>query len=156
MNTYNSVFSGACVLCEQVARQVFDLADEQGPIMVIMDRDGHVWPSDSDAFARLEIGEDLLKGLCEKIDDGAEPVTVQLRQCTIAAGQLATDSTNCGYVMIILPGRGSESSPDNNDLVEIVLNLVSVVARLIEKNGRLYEHQVNQYRAFPQTTVASN
>jgi len=163
MTMYNSMFSRNCVLSEQTARQVFNVLPDQGPMMVIMDRDGHVWPSDSERFSNLNPSEAVLKELCDKIDDGAEPVVGQVGDYSIVASQLATDNCNCGYVIIALrkesiglPKCGPESTLANMDLVEIILNAVGLIARLIEKNNLLYEHQVNQYRANPQTVAASN
>jgi len=156
MTMYNSIFSRNCILSEQIARQVFNVLPDQGPMMVIMDRDGHVWPSDSARFSKLNPSEAVLKDLCAKIDDGAEPVVGQVGDYSVVASQLATDNCNCGYVIIALPKSGPESTLANMDLVEIILNEVGLIARLIEKNNLLYEHQVNQYRANPQTVAASN
>jgi len=153
---YNSVYSRNCVLNEQIARQVFNVLPEDGPMMVIMDREGHVWPSDSDRFAKLNPDEAVLNRICEQIDDGAEPVVSQIGDYSIVASQLCTDHNNCGYVIIALPQSSPECTMANMDLVEILLNEVALIAKLIEKNNRLYEHQVNQYRAQPQTLVASN
>jgi hypothetical protein len=33
--------SPSCALDEQIAKEIFDILPERGPIMVIMDRDGH-------------------------------------------------------------------------------------------------------------------
>jgi len=46
MKTYDSVLSESGVVGEQVAREIFSLLPEQGPIVVIMDRQGRVWASD--------------------------------------------------------------------------------------------------------------
>jgi hypothetical protein len=60
MDIYDSLFSPGCALNEQIARQIFDILPEQGPIMVIMDRDGNCWPSDSEKFSTLNISESFL------------------------------------------------------------------------------------------------
>lgn len=156
MSMYNSIDSRNCVLNEQIAREVFHVLPEEGPMMVIMDRDGHVWPSDSERFAKLNPDEAVLRHICDKIDDGAEPVVSQVGDYSIVASQLCTEHNNYGYVIIALPQSGPESMLANMDLVEILLSEVGLIAKLIEKNNHLYEHQVNQYRAQPQTLVASN
>ena len=156
MDIYNSLFSKNCMLNEQVARQVFEILPEEGPMMVILDRAGHFWPSDSERFEKLGIEEGFFKGLCDKIDDGAEPVVSQRDDYSVIAAQLATEQTNCGYVAVILPQQSAESMLANIDLLEIVLNQIALTARLIERNNSLYEHQVKQYRAYPQTVAASN
>ena len=60
MDMYDSLFSPDRVLNEQVARQVFDILPEHGPVMVIVDRDRNCWPSDSERFAALDIDESFL------------------------------------------------------------------------------------------------
>ena len=95
MNLHESLSSTGFMLNEQIARQVFEVLPEQGPILLIMDRDGHRWPSDSEEYAKLNISEQFLKELCAKIDDGAEPVITQINDCSIVATQLATERSNC-------------------------------------------------------------
>ena len=50
MDMYDSLFSPGCALNEQIARQIFDILPERGLVMMIMDRDGNCWPSDSENF----------------------------------------------------------------------------------------------------------
>jgi len=156
MNMYNSLSSTSCVLNEQIARQIFDILPEQGPIMIIMDKIGHFWPSDTEEFSKLDISEQLLKDLCTKIDDGDEPVVTQADDCSIIAAQLATERTNCGYVIIVLPRYSPESTLINIDLIEILLNQIGLIARLIEKNNLLYERQVKQGGAYSQSATSLN
>ena len=156
MDMYDSLFSSSCVLNEQIARQIFDILPEHGPIMVIMDRDGNCWPSDSDKFSKLDVGESFLKELFAKNDDGAEPVVTQESDCSIIAAQLATDRTNCGYVIIALPQYSPESTLVNIDLIEILLNQLGLIAKLIEKNNTLCERQVKHYGVHGQSEASSN
>ncbi len=156
MDMYDSLFSPSGVLNEQIARQIFDILPEQGPIIVIMDRDGNCWPSDSEEFFKLNIGESLLRELCDKIDDGAEPIVTQANDFSIIAKQLATERTNCGYVIIALPQYSPESTLINIDLIEILLNQIGLIARLIEKNNLLYELQMKQFGLYSQGEIASN
>ncbi|MFH1718834.1 MAG: hypothetical protein ABIF19_15875 [Planctomycetota bacterium] len=156
MNVYEPVSSRNFMLNEQIARQVFEVLPEQGPLMLIMDRDGNSWPSDSAELAKLDISESFLKELCAKIDDGAEPVVTQVNDCSIIAAQLATDQSNCGYVIIALPQYSPESTLININLIEIVLNQLSLIARLIEKSNLLYEVQMKQYRLCSDAEAISN
>jgi len=121
-----------------------------------MDRNGNTWPSDSVELAKLDMSESFLKELCAKIDDGAEPIVTQINDCSIIAEQLATEQTNCGYVLIALPQYSPESTLINIDLIEIVLNQLRLIARLIEKNNMLYDVQLKQYRNCSHTEVISN
>jgi hypothetical protein len=156
MNLNESLSSQSFILNEQIARQVFEILHEQGPILLIMDRDGHSWPSDSEKFAKLNMSESSLKELCAKIDDGAEPVVTQINGCSIVAAQLATERSNCGYVIMALPQYNPESTLINIDLIEILLSQLSLIAKLIEKNNLLYETQMKHYRACNQSKIASN
>ncbi|MHC4482108.1 MAG: hypothetical protein ACYSW4_01025 [Planctomycetota bacterium] len=156
MDMYESLSSPSCALNEQVARQMFEVLTEQGPVMVIVDREGHYWPSDSERFSKLNISELFLKELAAKIDDGVEPVVTQVDDCSVVAAQLATERTDCGYVLIALPQYSPESTLANIDLIEILLNQVNVIAKLIEKNSLLYELQMKQFSTYSQSEMGSN
>ncbi|MHC4338061.1 MAG: hypothetical protein ACYSTG_09000 [Planctomycetota bacterium] len=156
MDTYESLFSPSCVLNELIARQIFDILPDGGPVMVIIDKDGHFWPSDSEKFSKLNLSESFLKELKAKVDDGAEPVVTQADDCSIIAAQLATEQTNCGYVIVALPQYSPESTLINIDLIEIVLNQISLIAKLVEKNNLLYELQMKQFSVYGQTEIAAN
>jgi len=156
MKLNESLSSGVFMLNEQVARQVFDVLPDNGPILLIMDRDGNYWPSDSEEYAKLNINEPFLKELCAKIDDGAEPVVTQIDNCSIVAAQLATEQSNCGYVVIALPQNSPESTLVNIDLIEILLSQFGLIVKLIEKNNHLYEVQMKHYHMCSQSEIASN
>jgi len=156
MNIYDSLFSPGSLLNEQIARQVFDILPDQGPILVIMDNSGNCWPSDTERFSKLNISEPFLREVCAKISDGAEPVVTQANDCSIVAAQLTTEKTNCGYVIMALPQYNPESTLVNIDLVEIVLNQINLIAKLIEKNTLLYELQVKHFSMYGQNEPASN
>ncbi len=156
MDTYDSLFSPSCVLNEQIARQIFDILPEQSLVMVIMDRDRNYWPSNSEEFSKLNISESFLRELCAKIDDGAEPVVTGTNDCSIIAAQLATERTNCGYVIIALPQYSPESTLINIDLIETLLNQICLIAKLIEKNNLLYELQMKQFSMYSRNEAPSN
>jgi len=163
-------------LTEQIARQIFEvlsstghLSVERGPVIVIMDSEGNNWPSDPEEFARLNISESFLKEVCAKIDDGAEPVVTEVNpprrvnDCSVIAAQLATEHSNCGYVIIALPQYSPESTLVNIDLIEMLLNQIGLIAKLIEKNNLLYEvflgspyGQMKHYRLCGQSEIALN
>jgi len=156
MDMYESLFSPSCILNEQIARQIFDILPEQGPVMVIMDKDGNCWCSDSEEFSKLNIGESFFRELCAKIDDGAEPVITQVNDSSIIAAQLFAEQTNCGYVIIVLPQYSPESTLINIDLIEILLNQTGLIARLIERNTLLHELQMKQLSLCGQSETAAN
>jgi len=156
MNIYESLSSPGFMLNEQIARQVFEILPESGPLVMIMDTEGNSWPSNSDDFAKLNISESFFKRICAKIDDGAEPVVAQTDDCTVVGAQLTTDRSNCGYAIIALPQYSPESTLANIDLIEMVLNQLGLIAALIEKNNLRFEAQMKHYRTCAQSEIASN
>jgi hypothetical protein len=156
MDTCDATFSATHLLNEQIARQVFDVLPERGPILLILDRDGACWPSNPEEFAKLNLSETLLKELRAKVDDGAEPVITQVGDVSVTIAQLSTDRTNCGYVVVALPRHGPECTLANIDLVEAMLNQITLIARLIEKSSMLTRSHVNHYAAYSASDAALN
>lgn len=156
MDIYESLCSPGFKLTEQIAQQIFEVLPEGGPLMVIVDRDGNSWQSDSDEFAKLKISESFLREVCAKIDDGAEPVITSVNDCSVIASQLATERSNCGYVIITLPQYSPESTLINIDLIETLLNQAGLIATLIEQNALFYEVQMKHYRMCGQSEIACN
>ena len=147
MDTYDAMFSASYILNERIARQVFDVLPEQAPVVAIIDREGNCWPSDSEEFARLNLDEGVLHDLRSKVDDGMEPAVVQLPEVCVTAMQLATEQTNCGYLLVALP-RTDGRAPTEADLVETLLSQITLVARLIETNSLLTQARTEPYRAY--------
>lgn len=156
MNIYESLSSPGFMLNEQIARQVFEIIPESGPLVLIIDRQGNIWPSNSHDFAELKIDESTLREICVKIDDGAEPVMTLIDDCSVVASQLATDRSNCGYVILALPKYSPESTLANIDLIEMLLNQMSLIARLIEKSNQLYEVHMKHYSAPAESEIIAN
>lgn len=145
-----------CALNEQIAREIFDILPERGPIMVIMDREGHRWVSDPEKFSKLSVRDSFWSKLCAEIDDGVEPVITQANDCGIVGAQLATEQSMCGYVVIILPQYNPESTLVNIDLIETLLNQTDLIAKLIENNHVLYELQRKRLSSYTQKETSSN
>ncbi len=145
MNISSSASVSPFSLNDQFCRRLFELLPDEGPVLVLMDRDGHCWPSDSKRFAALKLTEAFLKELCAKVDDGDEPIITPARDCTLVASQVATDNTVCGYMIIILPHYSPESALANIDLIEIVLNQFDLIAKLTESVHLLNERRIEHY-----------
>ncbi|HUT29462.1 MAG TPA: hypothetical protein VMX13_06700 [Sedimentisphaerales bacterium] len=156
MDMYDWLCSPSGALNEQIARQMFEVLPEGGPLVVILDAEGHFWPSDSERFACMNIGESFLRELRSRIDDGVEPVVTQVDDCSVVVAQLATERTHCGYVMIALAQYSPESTLANIDLVEVILNQIGLIARLVEKNNLLYELQMKQFSVYSEGEAMSN
>jgi hypothetical protein len=145
MDLCNTKTSDTHTLTEQIAQEVFEMLPERGPILVIMDREGNYWSSHPEEFAVLGIEESVLRDLRGKVDDGAEPVITQIGETSVTIAQLATEQTNCGYVIVALPRYTPESTLNNIDLVEAMLSQISLIARLVEKTRVLTHGHMNHY-----------
>ncbi len=151
MDMFDSLFSPSGMLNEQVARHVFEILPEDGPILVILDRHGNFWPSDSQKFNDLPVSETFIREICNRVDDGCEPVMSKIEDHTLVASQLHTQRTNCGYVVIIgVCEKEDEDETFSFDLAEIVINQISLIASLLEKNNLLYELQMKKLSEFTQ------
>jgi hypothetical protein len=148
MDTYETMFSASYILNEQIARQIFEVLPEHGPVVAIVDRDGNCWPSNSEEYARLNLSEAFLQDLRAKVDDGVEPVVAPLGDACVTVAQLATEQTNCGYVVVVLPRSPSKSTVSDIDLLEAFLSQITLVARLVEKNGLLAQARRTPYGAY--------
>jgi hypothetical protein len=134
MDICQSQFPDVSALNEQIAGEIFDILPEDGPIVMIIGRDGNHWLSSSEKLSELDISESFLKGVCAKIDDGAEPVITRIKDFGVVAVQLATEQINYGYVIVALPQYSPESVLINIGLIEILLNQIGLIARLVEQN----------------------
>lgn len=156
MDMYDWLCSSRGALNEQVAEEVFGILPDGGPLLVILDGEGNFWASDSERFCCLNMGEGFVQDLQSRINDGGEPVVTQIDDCSVAAAQLSTERTHCGYVMVILPEQGPECMLANIGLVEVLLNQMSLIARLIERNNVQHELQIKQFSVYSQGEAVSN
>jgi hypothetical protein len=156
MNIDKSLFLPEAVLTEQIARRIFEVLSESGPLMVITDTAGRSRFSDLEGFVNLNISESFLKEICVTIDDGDEPVVTACRDCAIVAGQLVSADSKHGYVFLIFPDCRPESILANFGLIETVLNQISLTAELVETNSVCYEMQRKRLGAFGQSESVLN
>ena len=153
MDTFGLVYSPSFALNEQIARQIFDILPEDGPVMIIVSPNGDFWPSNSEEFGKLGISDGFIKELCAKVDDGDEPIITQVNECSLIATALVTERTNCGYIILGLPNYNPESTLANLTLLEILLSEVGLIAHLIEQNNILYQRQMSHLVA---STIINN
>jgi hypothetical protein len=141
MDIFNSLFSPDSLLAEQVARQVFEIASEQGPLVMIIDAEGNCRASNSELFERLNLSSEWIQSFCSRIDDGAEPVISHIHNYGIVGAQLAGEHSKCGYILMAMAEQSPESMLAKVDMVEMILCQFNVIARLLEKCDSLYRTQ---------------
>jgi hypothetical protein len=145
---YDEMFSSSYALNERIAREVVGTLPDSSLVLAIMDREGNCWSSDPESFEKLSLADGVLDDLRAKVDDGADPAVTQVGDVGVTMAQLATDLTNCGYVVVAVSRCGSESIPASLDMIETLISLVTLAARLIEKNSLLNEAQVKCYSVY--------
>ena len=156
MDIFDTMSSTSSVLSEQLVPQVFNILPENGPLMVIMDKQGNSWFSDYEEFSKLNINVPFWKELCARVDDGVEPVITQVDDISITAAQLATELNNYGYVFIVLPRYNPESTLVNIDLIEALLNQTALITDLVEKNYQLRKIQMKPHCTCVNSEIKSN
>ena len=156
MQMYDAMFSASYVLNERIAEEVFEVLPECGPLVAIVTRDGHCWPSDAEAFGRLNLSEELLADLQAKVDDGAEPAATQVGDATVTMVQLATEHTNCGYLLLATSRSGPEGPAASWDMTETLASLIGLTAQLIEQDRLLGEVQMKCYGAYHTAHAPAN
>ncbi|MHC4640990.1 MAG: hypothetical protein ACYS32_05045 [Planctomycetota bacterium] len=156
MDTYESHLSRSSELNEQIAREIFDILPDDAPVVIIIGRDGNRWFSDSAKFSNLDISESFLKEVCAKIDDGTEPVITQMNEIGVVAAQLAMEETHCGYVVMALPQYNIESTMINFGLIEMSLNQIGLIAKLMGENEQADELKMKQLSMYSQFDTASS
>lgn len=156
MDTYDAMFSAGYTLNERVARRIFDALGENGPLLAIMDRSGNCWASDPKAFDQMCPGDTVLQNLWAQVDDGLEPAVAQVGDKSVATAQLATEHTNCGYLVLILAHRDAQWTQATMDLAEALFSQIALVARLIETASLLSDTQVRCYSAYGTSDAPAN
>ena len=145
MDTNNEVSSSEVLLNERIARELFSVMDEQSLFIAFIDNGGNCWLSDENRFSEFFADSEQLKQLCTRTDDGDEPVFSQIDDSGVVASQLRTGQVNCGHVILVLPGYTPEGILTNMELIELLLEQICLIARLIESNGRLQSRQLKQF-----------
>jgi hypothetical protein len=156
MSICQTQFSQVRALNEQIAREIFDILPEDGPIVMIIGRDGSRFLSNPTKLSELGISESFLKEVCAKIDDGAEPVITRLNDFGVVAMQLVTEQINYGYVIVALPQYNPESVLINIGLIEMLLNQIALIARLIEQSRPSCGFPTNRLNMSSHSNIASD
>lgn len=125
-------------LNEIIAQRILDILPEDGPSVFIVDRTGRRWPAQTHIHHDFPLDRTEFTRLCDRIDDGVEPVVIQKPKACIVACQLAAEDTNFGYLLVVLPGYTLKTALANTALIEMLLNQTTLIAGLIEKNHRLW------------------
>jgi len=115
-------------LVNKLGLVLHEIVPEDGLSLLILDTLGRCWSSEPDHIQWIQDNQALVTDLMHRIDDGDEPVTVCSCEACVVAAQLKTPHFNYGYVFLVLPKRSSDTTLQNWDLIELVLQQVNLIA----------------------------
>lgn len=149
---FDSLFASNGMLTEQIAREVFTLAPSYGLFLVIADNDHNYWCSDESQYAHFFGDDTQIQHLCERIDDGHDPVVSQVDDCGVVATQLTAGQKNCGYLIAVLTDCTPESTLAIIHIIEFLLAQIDLIGKLIDKNNQLHHTQLKRLTG-PNSTI---
>lgn len=136
---YKSLFSSSQILLEQLSREICSDRNGFGPSWILLDEQRDFAAGDKESFQAILSQAGLLDKLCSRVNDGIEPALVQMKDCCVAAGQIYTEQSHCGYMLLRLPGYCEDTAQANLDLVEMLMSQTNALMQLIEKNNQLHQ-----------------
>ncbi len=140
---YKSLLTGPELLAEQFVSQMFELAGQDGTVLIFTDGRGKVSANHASRAAFLHDDPDRLTSICHQIDDGDDPCVCKVEGGCVVGTQLATENSHCGYFLIFLPGYTTQTVYANMDLIELTLSQAQWICQLIEKNNQLHHMQLH-------------
>ncbi|MBN1786884.1 MAG: hypothetical protein JW806_00650 [Sedimentisphaerales bacterium] len=143
------------MIIEQIAELVFNRFSDSDIVLAILDRDGSFIANDPEVFGRVFPSGRMLGELCDKIDDGCEPLISQVDGHFVAASGISANLNSIGYAVILLPADNPEKSIEYHDFIEIILEQFSLIASLVLANHRLANHNQAQISGLRSEIFAS-
>jgi hypothetical protein len=144
MNIFDAISTSNDLVTGHIASNIFSVLPEDGPAVVIIDRHGHRYTSESDLLVARGVTEEALRDLCTRVDDGYEPIITKCGDSALVGTHLATDRCNYGYAVMLLKNYCPVTAMANIAIIETVLAQMNLIARLTE---RLTDKQGYDYRS---------
>lgn len=119
---------------EHIAESLVEAIGEDGPLLVVVDRQGNCWSSDTLKFTQV-LSEEVIDQITCRIDDGCDPVISSCEEISFYATELMADQYSCGYLIIVFCGTNEVDILENIELVEGIASLANVVASLIRRQS---------------------
>ena len=136
---YKDMFDSSHLLAGQIRGHLFDLVGPEGPALILIDTDRRFQASHPGRIGFL-LGDNrrLIEEMCTRLDDGEDPLVIQVKGGCAAACQLATERLHCGYLIVFFEGYTPETVGANMAMVELILAQAQLVCELLEKNNQLH------------------
>lgn len=136
---YESLFTSEQLFCDQLLRWVQPELAEDAPLVVLVDPDRNVWSSDTKRFGEVFADRKAVESICERIDDGIDPVVCCVGGQCVAACELFTEKRRVGYLLLGLSNHTPEHARQNMDLIELIFAQFRLICSLIEKNNEFHQ-----------------
>ena len=134
----------------KIAHTVFDSFANTDIVLAVLNHNGSYVANKLDVFEQVFAERALLEELCRKVDDGQEPLISQIDGFLVAASSLSNGFKRVGYSIMLLPAESFKSF----DLIEIILEQFSQIARLIEQNQQLRDFHGTEKTVFEMPILA--
>ncbi len=130
----------------KIAQAVFDSFQDSEIIIAIVDRNGSYVSNKIHLFEQIFSKQELLEQLCQKIDDGCEPLMDQVGDYLVAASGFSANGSWGGYTVMLIPNCNLHKAVGCTDFLEIILSQVSIVAEKValQSQGPCYQFSPEQ------------
>ena len=119
---------------EHIAELLVEAIGEDGPLLVVVDRHGNSWSSDTLKFTQV-LSEETIDQITCRIDDGCDPVISSCEENSFYATELMADQFSCGYLIIAFCGTKEVDILENIELIEGIGSLANAVASLTRRQS---------------------
>lgn len=115
-------------MTEKTTQLIFDSFENTDIAVALISKDGDCIANRPEVFDKVFSNQKLLEGLCQKIDDGQEPLITFVDDFLVAASGLSTGDDDISYAVMIVPDCSPERAISCMDFVEIILSQISQLA----------------------------
>ncbi len=153
---YREILDCSGLLIDQVRGQLFGRLEPDGPVLIVADTRRQCKTSHPGRAGVLLSDNALwIDLICDRLDDGEDPLILPVNGGCVAACQLLTERTHCGYLLVYLEGYTPQTAEANRLLFELIFAQAEATCELIEKNNQLHHLQLVHLSRSSQTAGLS-
>lgn len=132
MNICIETKSSLDLFTKQLSTVLFDILDEDGPLVVITDSLGSQYNNNEEIFADAFENHDEISQIIGAVADGHDPLRCEVDGYNVYATQLHVENEGCIYAMVAVCGLKSGAE---QCLAEAVLDQIRLVTSMLEKTN---------------------
>ena len=127
-------FSQYSQVTAHIAEMLVEAVGEDGPLFVVVDRQGNCWSNNTFKFTQV-LSEEMIEKIIWRIDDGDDPVISSNEECAFYATELLADQFSCGYLIVAVCEMKEVDMLENASLVECIASFANVIASLTRRQS---------------------